>query len=242
MELNTKTVMGYSFVDAPRLLWTTHIQEAMNEGRKTFIVTANPELVLLGKENASYDRCLREATYIAPDGVGVLWAAKRYGTPLTEVLPGIALVEELLAEADRKRSRVFFYGAKPEVQAALQREIASLYPGIDVVGSYHGYAQGEEVEALTEACVALNPDLVLVGLGAPRQEEWIASVFPRVTRGVFIGVGGSFDVLSNTVERAPRLFLALKMEWVYRVFTHPRGRKKLWDIVRFVWKVRTKSI
>ncbi len=236
--IQTKQLFGLPFVDATPSQWYTHIKTILHDRGKAFLVTANPELVLRALREPSYEAILRQATFITPDGIGVTAANKRMGAPLTATLPGIETARELLRTADALKKRVFLLGGRPEVMKSLIHQLSIRFPNIRFVGTFHGFGKTEEA---TRAIAEVQADLILVALGAPKQEEWIASVYDQVDHGIFIGVGGAFDVWSGHSKRAPKLFRRLKLEWLYRISTHPRGFEKLKDLLLFLTLVLRKK-
>lgn len=205
------------------------------------VVTANPEILMLGQRLPSYDGILRDPeTLIVADGIGVVKAAKMLGLPSLTRIPGVELVEKLLAALAPRRGKIFLYGAKPEVMEALLTKIKQAYPDLQIVGAYHGYRQNEAV--LQAEIAATQPDLVLAALGAPRQETFLAQCRKSLSQGILIGVGGSFDVISGQKRRAPKIWRKLNLEWAYRLLHEP---KRLGRFVRNnlgflgqVWRTR----
>lgn len=205
------------------------------------VVTANPEILMLGQRLPSYDGILRDPeTLIVADGIGVVKAAKMLGLPPLTRIPGVELVEKLLAALAPRRGKIFLYGAKPEVMEALLTKIKQAYPDLQIVGAYHGYGQNEAV--LQAEIAATQPDLVLAALGAPRQETFLAQCRKSLSQGILIGVGGSFDVISGQKRRAPKIWRKLNLEWAYRLLHEP---KRLGRFVRNnlgflgqVWRTR----
>ena len=205
------------------------------------VVTANPEILMLGQRLPSYDGILRDPeTLIVADGIGVVKAAKMLGLPSLTRIPGVELVEKLLAALAPRRGKIFLYGAKPEVMEALLTKIKQAYPDLQIVGAYHGYGQNEA--GLQAEIAATQPDLVLAALGAPRQETFLAQCRKSLSQGILIGVGGSFDVISGQKRRAPKIWRKLNLEWAYRLLHEP---KRLGRFVRNnlgflgqVWRTR----
>ncbi|MCT4786979.1 WecB/TagA/CpsF family glycosyltransferase [Exiguobacterium aestuarii] len=237
MNFHESRVLDYTFLDASLDSWLQVMKRKLHDGEKAFIITANPEIVMQAERDPAYKRIVQKTKYLVPDGVGIQWASKRFHQPIRHVIPGIELTEQLLQEADQHGYRLLSYGAKPEVQERFYEVIRKRYPNIQWVGHIHGYIQDDEKQELMERCVKERPDLVLVGLGMPLQEQWIASVIDQVDKGIYIGVGGTFDVLSGQVKRAPKVFRVMKLEWVFRIMTHARGKKKLMDIGQFIFRV-----
>lgn len=208
---------------------------------KTFIVTANPEVLMNGGSNAEYGGLLLdESTLITPDGIGVVKAASAAGIPVKERITGVDIVTELLRIGSEKGLSVYFYGAKPEVLSALAAVIKKDYPGITVAGMRDGYSNDDE--AVFDDIAAKKPDITVVALGVPRQELLIYRQLARFSKGVFIGAGGSLDVISGTKKRAPEFFIRHNCEWLYRIVTEPsRLRRFINGNVRFVFKIKKET-
>ncbi|HJB25589.1 MAG TPA: WecB/TagA/CpsF family glycosyltransferase [Firmicutes bacterium] len=216
----------------------SEIDTCMSEEKKMFVVTANPETLMIGQDNQAFHSILvKEGTTIVPDGIGVVKAANTLGIPLTQRITGVDLVTFLFEEADKKKKSLFLYGAKPEVMETLVGKLHREYPGMHICGYHDGYS-GDGDEILGEA-VRLKPDIVLVALGIPKQELLIDRHFADAEKGIFVGVGGSFDVISGTKKRAPHFFVKHNLEWLYRIVKEPKRIKRFYHSnVRFLWKVR----
>lgn len=211
------------------------------QSQKPFhVVTANPEVLMQGKNNSGYGNLLRGADIILPDGIGVVWSAQAQGISWARRLPGIEVATELLHHAARYQLPVAFYGASPETQAALPDAIQRQFTGLPMVFAHHGHvpAGSPEEQELAHLTAGAQPWLVLVALGAPRQDEWIERYVHLFGPGVIVmGVGGSFDVWAGTVQRAPKLFQSLQMEWVWRLANQPwRIQRSMPPLIRFAWE------
>ena len=213
-------------------------EDAMDREERLFVVTANPEVMMLAQADEALDAALCASTAtIVPDGIGVVKAARSLGLRVAGRVPGVELAWELICHAGQTGKRLYLYGAKEEVLQALLARIASEAPGALVVGAKNGY--DHEDDAVFAEILALQPDLVLAALGVPRQELLISRWLDRFDKGVFVGVGGSFDVLSGSKQRAPELFLKLNLEWLYRIAKEPKrlGRFARSNL-RFLGKIR----
>ena len=188
------------------------------------IVTANPEIVLRCQKDAAYAAAVNGAQLVLADGVGDLYAAKLLRTPLPERVAGSDLVPRLIARLAARGGSVFLYGAKPGVAQRAGEALAGAYPGVRIAGTENGYISDET--ALFAALEREKPDLLLLGLGAPRQELWMARSSQNVT-AVMIGVGGFLDVLAGDVPRAPTAWRRLGLEWLYRLLREPRRIKRM---------------
>lgn len=192
------------------------------------VVTLNTEMLY----RALHDRALRDlvnrADLVVPDGYGVVWAGRRLGRLLPERVTGIDLVLALAAYAAREKWRLFLLGAAPGVAAEAAQNLVRSYPGLEVAGVAHGYFPAEETLAIVRSIQALSPELLLVALGSPRQEFFIAEHKKELGATVAIGVGGAFDVLAGRLRRAPKVFRELHLEWLFRLIQQPwRWRRML---------------
>ena len=193
-------------------------------GAGGYIVTANPEIVLRCREDAAYAAAVNGAALVLADGVGDLCAARILGTPLPGRVAGADLVPRLLARLAERGGSVFLYGARPGVAERAGESLQSACPGLRIAGTENGYISDET--ALLEALEREKPDLLLLGLGAPRQELWMAENRQR-TPAVMIGVGGLLDVFAGDIPRAPESWQRLGLEWLYRLLCEPRRFKRV---------------
>ena len=193
-------------------------------GAGGYIVTANPEIVLRCREDAAYAAAVNGAKLVLADGVGDLCAARILGTPLPGRVAGADLVPRLLARLAERGGSVFLYGARPGVAERAGESLQSACPGLRIAGTENGYISDET--ALLEALEREKPDLLLLGLGAPRQELWMAENRQR-TPAVMIGVGGLLDVFAGDIPLAPEAWQRLGLEWLYRLLREPRRFKRV---------------
>ncbi|GEK35627.1 WecB/TagA/CpsF family glycosyltransferase [Kurthia sibirica] len=205
------------------------------------IVTANPEIMMLAKENNHYEQLLQQSDHVVADGIGVVLGAKMLHTPLQERIPGYELVHSFLDQAPAHNNRFYFYGGKPGVAQAAAEKVKTLYPQAEVVGIADGYGGNGDEETVAIEISKLQPHYIFVALGAPKQEQWIADHAHRFQHCVMMGVGGSFDVLSGQVNRAPKIFIKLNLEWFHRLITQPTRAKRMLKIPQFLWAVKRQN-
>ncbi|MGJ3194996.1 WecB/TagA/CpsF family glycosyltransferase [Peribacillus frigoritolerans] len=208
----------------------------MNQ-EKTFVVTANPEIVEYANEHQDYKDIIISADYITPDGVGIIMASKWLNQPLQERITGFDLMNELFRVADEKALKVYLLGAEENVIETAALKVKELYPGLELVGYNHGYIDIKD-DTLPKSIVELEPDIILTALGFPRQEKWVSRHYALFNKGLFMGVGGSFDVLAGKVNRAPVFWQKMRLEWLYRLIQQPSRWKRMLALPRFVLKVR----
>lgn len=202
------------------------ISESWKLARPLHVVTLNAEMIVAAQQDQLLDRIIRHAHLIVPDGSGVVFALKLAKQHVNK-LPGIELAAASVEMAARSNKRIALLGGKPEVMEKLKEVLKAQHPGINIVATHDGYWSPDDEHAVVDELASAEPDLLLVAMGVPRQEyfldRWQAS-FPRA---VMIGVGGSFDVWTGTVKRAPLLFRKFHLEWLYRLLAEPWRYKRI---------------
>lgn len=214
------------------------ISTSLKNEKKEFIVTANPETFMMSTHDKELEKIiLDKSDLIVPDGIAVVKACKMIGINIKERITGIETCEYLLKLANEKKLSLYLFGAKKEVLEKLIEKIKKNYPKIKLLGSTNGYV--EDKDKIMNDIIKKSPDICLVALGIPLQEKLIAKHINKAKKGIFIGVGGSFDVLSGTKKRAPKLFIKLNLEWLYRIITEPKRLKRFWNNnVKFLFKIK----
>lgn len=238
--LNYQKVIGYKFVNNKMNELVNEMRVRIEKNKKTFIVTANPEIIMYANNNSWYEKTLKDADYIIPDGIGIILASKLFQTPLKERLPGFELMEELLHLANQMEYSIYFLGTKPGVIELTVKEILKVYPKINVSGYHHGYFQEDECKIIEEI-KGKKPDIVLVGLGYPKQEKWIAENLHQFDKGIFIGLGGCFNIWAGVTKRAPEVWRKSNLEWFYRIIKEPVRLRRAMAIPKFLFIVATNS-
>lgn len=199
------------------------------------IVTLNAEMTMVARRNRELGDVIRAADLVVPDGAGVVWALGRQGVRVRRS-PGIELAWSLLNYAAAHVWRVALLGASPEVMERLSARLDQQLPALQLVFVEHGYQVEHAWPELEARLRRHRPDLVLVALGVPRQELWIQRNRAQLP-GLWMGVGGSFDVWSGMKTRAPAWTSRLQMEWLYRLLQDPRRWKRYLVLPQFAWSV-----
>ncbi len=214
-------------------------QRGIENGDTLSVVTLNPEMMMKGLDNPAFGALLKAATLALPDGAGAVWALRRAGHRQQQRLPGIEFAEGLLALAEAQQWPVALVGASPEVLPHTLRGLQQRYPALRVAYSQHGFFGVEDSLSIAQAAAAAGPKVVLVALGVPRQEEWIAQHKALFEGGcALVGVGGSFDVWGGNVQRAPALLRQCNLEWAWRLACQPwRIQRSMPPLLAFVRKV-----
>lgn len=213
------------------------IDKSIQEEKKTFIVTANAEIVMKANEDNSFKELICLADIVLPDGAGVVWAGKHLGYHVPERVAGYDLVQNIFPLAAKKQYKLYFLGAAPTVAATAAKNILKKYPMLDIIGTHDGFFDQEEEEKIIREINAQKTDIILVALGAPKQEQWIVDNMPRLCANIFIGIGGTFNVMAGTAKRAPLWMQKIGMEWSYRLLCEPTRIFRMIALPRFVIKV-----
>lgn len=216
----------------------TEVRERLAQNRKTFIVTANPEAFMFGEKDPEMHTLLMdEAVTVVADGIGIVKGAAMLDVAVAERIPGVDLAENLMQYGHELGKSIFLLGSKQEVLDAMGKVLAEKYPNLTVAGAIHGYVPDKD--AAFAEIVAAKPDIVLVALGIPAQEKLIYKHLSKFEKGIFVGVGGSLDVLSGSKERAPAFFIRHNLEWLYRILKEPKRIKRFYNShVKFIFRVR----
>lgn len=210
----------------------------MPEAHLHQIATVNPEFIMKAQEDPLFRQVLHEADLCIPDGIGLLYAARRYGRPLPERVPGSELVYHLAAQAAHYGWRLFLLGAAPGVAPEAAALLQARYPELQVAGTYAGTPDPREDEEITARINASGAELLYVAYGAPRQDKWIARNRHRLeTVRVAIGVGGALDFITGKAVRAPRWAQRLGLEWLDRLLREPWRWRRMLALPRFAWRI-----
>lgn len=199
------------------------------------IVTINPEMIEFGLKNSEFAEILKNAELVIPDGVGIKIGLKIKGVN-TQRIAGIEFSHKLVEECSKNNFSVGLIGAKPHIIEKAAENLKAEFENLDIVYVQDGYFQDKD--AVLADLKEKSPQLLLVAMGSPKQEEFISEARKILPQAVMIGVGGSFDVWSGEVERAPEIYQKLGIEWVYRTVKEPWRFKRIFPTLpRFILRV-----
>lgn len=232
--------MGVGFDDLTRDGAVALCKNLIEEHRSAYMVTPNPEIVMASWDDPALREAISNADLVIPDGIGVVKAAKILGTPLKERLPGIEIGEAILQYAAQSGKKVFLLGAKPGVADLAADRMREMFPSIDICGVNDGYFKDDA--AVIEKINAAKPDFLMVCLGFPKQEMWMAQNASKLDVGLMAGLGGSLDVFAGTVLRAPEKWQRMNAEWLYRCIKEPWRFKRIARLPLFILKAIAKRI
>ena len=227
-------ILGVSF---DNLLPSQAVKKALSfldHDTSSTIFTPNPEMVMLAQKDAGFADILASGDLVIPDGIGIVHASRLTDNRITQRVPGIDLLMDLFDNIKDTGHSVYFLGAAPGVAETAAAKMRGKFPGLIICGCHHGYFDDADDDAIIAEINDVGSDIVLVGLGFPRQEKWIFRHKSRINAKILMGVGGSFDILSGRLRRAPKIFQQLGLEWLYRLLRQPSRLPRQMVFVKFV--------
>jgi N-acetylglucosaminyldiphosphoundecaprenol N-acetyl-beta-D-mannosaminyltransferase len=205
------------------------IYHAVAQRSPEYVVTPNAMHILNLQKDALFREIYRKAFLVVPDGVSLLWSAKFLNTPLNGRVNGTDLFEQLCAVAAEKGLKVFLLGGREGAAETAKKVLEARHPDIKIVGTHcppYGFeSQSAELLLINTKIKTANPDLLFVGLGAPKQEKWIAANYQELAVPISVGIGVSFELVANMVSRAPIWMQTNGLEWLFRLIVEP---SRLW--------------
>lgn len=221
--------------------YTNWLLKRWQQGLGTHVITLNAEMAIQAEKNPELANVIHAAELVIPDGAGVVLYLQYKGQKIQRC-PGIELAESVIENIGKLEDSeiIFFYGGKPGIAQKAADNIQQKFPSLEI-SSYHGYLSTSEEKDLKTVLKELQPRLILVGLGVPRQEFWIQQNRHLCPNSIWIGVGGSFDIWSGIKERAPEFFCKYHLEWLYRLYQEPWRWRRMLALPEFAIKVLLKG-
>lgn len=210
------------------------IQEWINGNSIHAVYTPNAEIIMQAQRDPELKNILNNAGLLTPDGAGVVLASRILKTPLKSKVSGIDLVKNLFETFSGKNVGFYILGGRPGVAEIAAVNIMEKYGKVKIKGYYNGYFSPEEEDHVIDLINQSGTDILIVGLGAPKQEFWIHRNMYRLSCKVCIGVGGSIDIFAGKATLAPEIIRKLGFEWLYRLIREPRRYKRMMDLPRFI--------
>lgn len=214
VKLQSFNIDTFSFEDALEYIFE----------HKGFVVTINPEMIQYARADREFASIIRNADLVIPDGIGVELGLKILGHNVQRIA-GIEFAKKLVEKFSQNSLPIAFVGAKPEIIEKAVSNLKQEFSGLNSVYVQDGYFKDEE--RVLEELQSSSPQLVLVALGSPKQELFIKKALEKLPDSVMIGIGGSFDVWSGVVKRAPEIYQKLAIEWLYRTIKEPKRFKRI---------------
>jgi N-acetylglucosaminyldiphosphoundecaprenol N-acetyl-beta-D-mannosaminyltransferase len=204
--------------------------------RSWHIITLNAIMLMTALKNDYFGQIIKQADLVTVDGYGIDWVLRRKGQRNFQRLTGVNLTRKLLTMSCQKGYSVYFLGGTPKVAATLRKILPVQWPGLNICGIQDGYGFRLNQTAIWQEIVAGKPHLLLVGLGSPQQEAFLAEILPCLNATVGIGVGGTFEVLLGLKWEAPQFIRDHGWEWCFRMLQDPRRLKLIPDLVSFWYR------
>jgi len=205
------------------------IEDLISKGRPSYLGSVNVDMIVRCHKDLDFAQYYQKCFLSLTDGVPILWASKFLGTPLKEKVAGSDLVPKLCALAAAKGYKLFFLGGRPGAAQAAKQKLLNSFPLLKIVGTYappFGFEKDiHEMHKIESMIKESRPDIVLVGLGAPKQEKWIGQHYQFLGVPVMMGVGVTFEFIAGIVKRAPAWMQRSGFEWLWRLSMEPQ---RLW--------------
>lgn len=231
--------VGIDRIDSQQAL--QQIGEFIENGEPHQIVTANAEIIYQASKNEKMRNVINAAQMVTADGSGVVWASRQLGQPLAQRVTGIDLVNSICQQSAKEKWKIYILGSAPGVAATAAVNIRNKFPGCNIIGTHHGYFNAKEEKQILAELEQLKPDVLFAALGAPKQEYWIADHIQKLGIPVAMGIGGSMDVLSGNVKRAPKWMQKMSLEWLYRLLIQPTRFKRVLALPKFMLAVKKQA-
>lgn len=226
MTRNTKTVVRTLLDVVTPESAVEIIGDWASRHESRYVCIVNVHVVSTAATDSDFQSIINDADMATPDGMPVAWTMRKLGVPKQPRVDGPDLMFDWCTRAEQSGDPIFLYGSTDETLALLRTKLAAKFPAlkVDAISPPFRVLTAEEDEADIAAINASGASVVFVGLGAPKQEQWMASHRGRVN-AVMIGVGAAFDFHAGTVKRAPKWMQESGLEWLYRLLSEPR---RLW--------------
>jgi len=222
-------LLGIEFTNASEREVLEFINTSLSQNtKKYYIVTPNPEILVIANKNTDYKRVLNEAELALADGIGIIIATRLMGKYLKQRITGVDLLESLCRYFADKPVTTSYLGAGPGVAELTAERLQKKYTGLKVAWVSEEYSKSLSVK---------KTDILFVAFGSPKQEIWINKNLDKLNAKVVIGVGGAFDFVSGKVTRAPMILRKLGLEWLFRLIVQPWRIKRQLSLIKYIYLV-----
>lgn len=227
-------ILGVPFADITPEEAVEKAVSYLNNNGKSMIFTPNPEMVMEARKNEEFMEILNTSTMNVPDGIGIVYGSKFTSSPIKHRVAGYDLVQDVFDKMKDMGKTAYFFGGAPGIADRAKEAMEAKHKGLKVVGTANGYFDDKREKEIIAEINELKPDLLLVGIGFPKQEKWIYTHIRDLNIKTAVGVGGSFDVMSGNVKRAPKFFINHGLEWFYRLITQPSRFVRMMQLPLFM--------
>lgn len=236
--MKKENILGFDICTSKEEILITNIFNDYKKKEQLFIVNINPEIVVANYKKEEFKAKLNEQKYQIPDGSGIVWASKKKKGNIKERITGIDLMLKICEKSQDYASKIYLYGGKEGIADKAKIELEKQFPKIEIVGTANGY---QEEDRVLENLKKTQIDILFVGLGAPKQEEFILKHKNELKKiRMIMPVGGSFDVISKSKKRAPQWMQKCNLEWLYRLIKEPQRAFRQLKLIKFIWLILVK--
>lgn len=228
----TKVLLGVPVSTLGMDATVAYIQGLIQSDGRHQVVTADSYGLVLAREDVELAEVYRSASLVTADSSGVVWGLSRHSGPVERV-SGVDLVDRVCGLSAEHGYRIFLLGSSPGVAEEAAEKLRLRHPGCNIVGTRHGFFPVEDSDVVAQEVAAHKPDVLFVAMGIPRQEKFIAKTLSITGAKVAMGVGGSLDVYSGRVKRAPAFVQKVKLEWLWRLIQNPKKFEKVSRLPEF---------
>lgn len=233
--MKKENILGFDVCNTSMINLINDIFSDYDNGISNFIVNINPEIIVNNYRNYKLKQKFNSQQYQIPDGIGIIIASKMLHRKMQERITGIDLMKLICEKSVNHDSRIFLYGSKAGIADKAKKELELEYPNINIVGACNGYE--EEISVIKQINDS-NASILFVGLGSPKQEEFIIKNKEKLYNiKIFMPVGGSLDVISKTLKRAPNWIIKINLEWLYRLFQEPKRFFRQLKLIKFIFLI-----
>lgn len=232
-----REILGVEVDDVSLVEALAKVKDQIDSGKKGYIVTPNPEIIVRAQSDHHYKSILNGAFLSLADGFGITAASKILRKPIIERIAGVDFVAELAALAAEHGYSLFLLGAAEGVAAQAAEKLKNLFPSLNIVGTYSGGALEKNQQKILEEVQKVSVDILIAAFGPPKQERWIAENLPALNVKVAVGVGGALDFIAGEKPRAPVWMRKVGLEWFFRLVNEPTRAKRQLSLIKFVYLV-----
>lgn len=233
--MEKESILGFNVSTQNEEKLLDNIFNDYKNNNQLFIVNINPEIIVANHKNKQIKDIFNKQKYQIPDGAGVVWASKRKKGNIKNRITGIDFMLQICEKSQEYSSKIFLYGGKEKIAAKAAEELKLQYPQINIAGTCNGY---EDENKVIDKIQKSNADILFVGIGSPKQEEFIIKNKDKLKNvKILMPVGGSFDVISKNKKRAPKWIIKLNLEWFYRLLQEPKRILRQIKLIKFIFMV-----
>lgn len=237
--MEKETILGFDVCTMKKQEILQKIFEDFNNKKQNIILNINPEIVVRNYRDLEWKKKFNSNMYQIPDGIGIVWASGKNNGKIKERITGIDFMLDICKKSQEYKGSIFLYGAKEEVIKKAKYELEQKHNILNIVGICNGY---EKEEIVLKKIQESKADILFVGLGSPKQEEFIFANQGKLENvKIMFPVGGSFDVISQTIKRAPLIMQNLNLEWLYRLIRQPKRIFRQLSLIKFIILVRKEA-